>query len=371
MLKDFFETWKNVINTINLQSEWRDIVFYSEGPWLTSHFNPLIKELCDGRSKKVTLLTSSTEDKVNLSNKNNLKTIYIGSESARTYLFRKFNAKLVIMSTPNLQNMQLKKEKGTKYYYLHHSPCSTHMIYEDNAFDHFEGMFCIGPYQKNEVLEREMRNPIYKKNLLESGYPNFDNLKKYFNNESVKGQILIAPTWGENSITNLCLHDLINKLIDLKYNIILRPHNRSYIKNKKKLLNVIKSFEGNKYFKIDSNPDSSESMNKSEILITDWSGISFEYMIQSKPILFIDTPPKVNNKNYKNSSNIPLEVSMRNKIGESINFKEINSIDPEILERKINDALSKVSNNKKFIKDNFYNFGNSVTKICNQIEKIK
>ena len=92
---------------------------------------------------------------------------------------------------------------------------------------------------------------------------------------------------------------------------------------------------------------------------------------QSKPILFIDTPPKVNNKNYKNSSNIPLEVSMRNKIGESINFKEINSIDPEILERKINDALSKISNNKKFIKDNFYNFGNSVTKICNQIEKIK
>ena len=131
------------------------------------------------------------------------------------------------------------------------------------------------------------------------------------------------------------------------------------------------SFEGNKYFKIDSNPDSSESMNKSEILITDWSGISFEYMIQSKPIIFIDTPPKVNNKNYINSSNTPLEVSMRNEIGETINFNEINSIDPEILEKKINNALSKISNNKKFIKNNFYNFGNSVTKICNQIEKIK
>ena len=112
-------------------------------------------------------------------------------------------------------------------------------------------------------------------------------------------------------------------------------------------------------------------MNKSEILITDWSGISFEYMIQSKPIIFIDTPPKVNNKNYINSSNTPLEVSMRNEIGETINFNEINSIDPEILEKKINNALSKISNNKKFIKNNFYNFGNSVTKICNQIEKIK
>ena len=52
MLKDFFETWKNVINAISLQSEWREVVFYSEGPWLTSHFNPLIKELCDVRSKK-------------------------------------------------------------------------------------------------------------------------------------------------------------------------------------------------------------------------------------------------------------------------------------------------------------------------------
>ena len=37
MLKDFFETWKNVINAISLQSEWREVVFYSEGPWLTSH----------------------------------------------------------------------------------------------------------------------------------------------------------------------------------------------------------------------------------------------------------------------------------------------------------------------------------------------
>ena len=370
MFKDFFETWKNVNNAINLESKWREIVFYSEGPWLTSHFAPLIQELTDNRDRKITLLTSSKDDLLNLKFSKNLRIFYIGSQSARTHLFKKFPAKLMIMSTPNLQNMQLKKEKSTKYYYLHHSPCSTHMIYNENAFDHFDGMFCIGSYQRDEVLEREKKESLNKKNLLESGYPRFDKLKQSSNRLNVKNYILIAPSWGKNSITNMCLFDLVKKLVDNKYNIILRPHNRSYIKNKKKLLNVINSFKENKYFILDESPDSSNSINKSKILITDWSGISFEYLIQSKPIIFIDMPPKVNNKNYKKSSFTPLEISMRNVIGEILNFDDIVNSDSQILINKINNVSSKISNNNKFIKNNFYNFGNSINKICNQIEQL-
>ena len=371
MFKEFFETWKNVNNAINLQYLWREIVFYSEGPWLTNHFTPIIRELTDKRDRKVTFLTSSKEDKINLTNSNNLKKIYIGNQSARTYLFRKFNAKLMIMSTPNLQSMQLKKEENTKYYYLHHSPYSTHMIYEENAFDDFDGMFCVGPHHVNEVTEREENKSLNKKNLLESGYTNFDYLKKTTNKLVKKNQILIAPSWGENSIVNLCLFSLVKKLTDLKYNVILRPHDRSYIKNKKKLFKVIKYFEGNEYFELDTNPDSSDSMNRSEILITDWSGISFEYLIQNKPIIFIDVPPKINNKNYKKVNYLPIEISMRNEIGELINFNDIDKLDSNILKNKISIAANKILNNKKFFSNNFYNFGNSVNAICNQIEQIK
>ena len=342
MFNDFFETWKNVNDAMKLPSKWREIVFYSEGPWLTKHFRPIIEELSNNRDKNITLFTSSKIDNIDLEKTQNLKIFFIGNHSARTYLFRKFYAKLMIMSTPDLQSMQLKREKATIYYFLHHSPCSTHMIYQEDAFDHFDGMFCIGPYHENEVLERERKKSLRRKKLLKSG-----------------------------SIVNLCLFELVNKLIDLKQNIILRPHNRSYIKNKKELLKVINHFKENKFFSLDNDSDSAISMNKSKILITDWSGISFEYMIQKKPILFIDVPPKVNNKNYKEYSYLPIEITMRDEIGEKIKLEEINNLNLSKLENTVSKATSKIFNNEKFVSENFYNYGNSVKVICDQIEQIR
>ena len=146
MLNDFFETWKNVNYSINLSNDWRKLAFYSEGPWITKHLSPLIKELVDYRNIKVTFLSSSKEDNLQIKNKENIKKIYIGDKSARTYLFRKLSINTMIMSTPSLQSMQLKREKNSKYFYIHHSPMSTHMIYEENAFDNFDGIFCVGPY---------------------------------------------------------------------------------------------------------------------------------------------------------------------------------------------------------------------------------
>ena len=183
MLNDFFETWKNANYSINLSNDWRRIVFYSEGPWITKHLSPLIRELVDNRNIKITFLTSAKDDNFFIKNNKNLKKIYIGDTSARTFLFRKLSIELMVMSTPSLQSMQLKRQKESKYYYIHHSPMSTHMIYQENAFDNFDGIFCVGPYHIKETRERERKFSLKKKNLLKSGYCNFDDLinkKKVF-----------------------------------------------------------------------------------------------------------------------------------------------------------------------------------------------
>ncbi len=370
MFNDFFETWKNVNGALKLSNKWRQIVFYSEGSWLTNHFAPIIKELIDSRGQRVTFFTSEKNDQIILKNYERLKSIYIGSQSARTYLFRNFYAKLMIMSTPNLQSMQLKRQDESRYYYLHHSPCSTHMIYQENAFDDFDGMFCIGNYQEKEVREREKNLSLKKKVLLKSGYPNFDSLKNTNFNKGDENTILIAPSWGQNSLTNLCLFELISNLINLKKNIILRPHSRSFLKDKKKLTKVINYFEESEFFSVDIDPSSSKSMNNSGLLITDWSGISFEYILQKKPILFIDVPPKINNINYHKISYIPLEISMRSEIGEVVSEKEIINLNLDEFDSKISKAKLKISKNSKFMSSNFYNYGKSVNVICDQIEQL-
>ena len=56
---------------------------------------------------------------------------------------------------------------------------------------------------------------------------------------------------------------------------------------------------------------------------------------------------------------------------ELINFNDIDKLDSNFLKNKISIAANKILNNKKFFSNNFYNFGNSVNAICNQIEQIK
>ena len=370
MLNDFFETWKNVNHVIALSNDWKRLVFYSEGPWITKHLSPLIKELVDNRNIKVTFLTSSKDDNFYVENNKNVKKIYIGDKSARTYLFRKLSVNTMVMSTPSLQSMQLKRERNSKYFYVHHSPMSTHMIYEENAFDNFDGIFCVGPYQIKETREREEKYSLKKKRLFESGYCNFDELltnKKILKND----EILIASSWGKNSIVNTCLNELISKLISLNCKVTLRPHNMSFKNDKKKLNNAINNFKEKDNFKLDLNPDSIESINNSKLLITDWSGIAFEYyVINNKPILFVDTPPKINNKNYTKLSEKPLEITMREEIGEILNINEIKKLDKNSLQEKITLASKKANESEKFISKNFYNLGRSVNVICDQIEEL-
>jgi YidC/Oxa1 family membrane protein insertase len=54
-------------------------------------------------------------------------------------------------------------------------------------------------------------------------------------------------------------------------------------------------------------------------MITDWSGASIEYAFTlERPVLFIDVPKKIHNPDYEKLPEIPLEISIRDKIGEII-----------------------------------------------------
>lgn len=51
-------------------------------------------------------------------------------------------------------------------------------------------------------------------------------------------------------------------------------------------------------------------------MITDWSGIAYEYAYTTcKPVLFIDTPMKIMNPEYKKIGIEPLNIWMRYESG--------------------------------------------------------
>ena len=67
-------------------------------------------------------------------------------------------------------------------------------------------------------------------------------------------------------------------------------------------------------------------------MISDWSGSALEFSFGlCKPVLFIDTPKKILNKNYKKLKFLSIEVFIRNKIGKIINTNDLENIDVYIL----------------------------------------
>jgi hypothetical protein len=75
-------------------------------------------------------------------------------------------------------------------------------------------------------------------------------------------------------------------------------------------------FQGRPNFTLATGRPEGDEFFNADVLITDWSGsgLSFSYS-RERPVLFIDIPRKVLNPEYERFANLPLEVTIRDKIG--------------------------------------------------------
>ena len=153
---------------------------------------------------------------------------YIGTVIIRTIFFSTLNVKSIVLTMPYINNFYIKKSKyDVKYIYLHHSLVSTHMIYNEKAFDSFDVVICVGKHHVREIREREKKFNLQKKLLLEFGYPKLDVILNKENNYLMNNNsrtVLIAPTWNNVCLTEMYGTKIIQKLIKSKYKVILRPH---------------------------------------------------------------------------------------------------------------------------------------------------
>ena len=78
---------------------------------------------------------------------------------------------------------------------------------------------------------------------------------------------------------------------------------------------------------------SNESLYEADILITDWSGIAYEYSYTTgKPTLFISTKMKCPNPNWEKIGITPLEISLRDRIGRSLDKDSLGRAEEVIAE---------------------------------------
>ena len=362
---NFGNEWKELKKFEKLSIQEKSIVFYAENIASMNHFKNLITKLTKEKKLQICYVTSVENDPILNNNDENIKTFYIGDGVTRTKFFLTLKAKILIMDMPDLETFHIKRSKvyPVHYIYIFHSMFSTHSYLRKDALDNYDTIFCVGPHHINEIRITEKEYNLKPKKLVEYGFGRLDTLlweKQEFSHEKNNEKlILITPSYGKDNLLEKCGIELISKLLENGYKIFLRPHFR-IIKDSPELINLIKNkFLENSNFILHEGVIPFEKFQNSKCLISDWSGISFEYAFtHEKPIIFIDVPKKEFNPEATKFLDVPIEIITREKIGKVVSLDDIDQIS-EILGKIINEK-EKYQEQIKDVRENIvFNLGKS------------
>lgn len=359
-MKTFFKEFQGYRAYKKLPKSYKKVVFYSESFQDWHHLKPLLNALLDD-DIAVTYVTSDDRDPGLLKLSNKYRSIYIGKGFFRILFFQFLRAKLLILTMMDLNNFELKRSMHPVHYvYIFHSLTSTHMVDTEKSFDHYDTIFCAGPHQKKEIELREKNKDLKAKNLVPYGYPRIEKLIQLSSKpKNEKKVILLAPTWGEQSIINLMGMEICSIIINQGYSLILRPHHET-IKRSPQLINEIENkYSHLKTFRLVREMGDSESLLQSDLLICDWSGTAIEYAFGlEKPVIFIDIPPRVRNPNWREIQSEPLEMSIREKVGRVICPSKLDEL-PSSISQLLNEDQVSSSLIKSLREEFIYNLSDS------------
>ncbi len=379
--KSIFDKEGNDIEKFNeLDLDERSIVFYSEDTSSFVYFEQIIHELTEKMGYQICYLTSAKDDLILKNENKNIRVFYIGdSEITKLKFFLELKAKVLIMTMPDLGTYHIKRSKTFPVHYVHvfHAMNSTHRNYRKGAFDHFDSIFCTGYHHVKEIKATEQLYNLKQKNLVECGYGLLDKLQKTkplqnqeMHTKDGRKKILIAPSWGKKGLLETVGMNLVKILLDAGYHVTVRPHPMTVQKWPKIISRIENTFKDDSNFEMEKDVSSFESLYSTYGLISDWSGIGFEYaFVCERPVIYVDVPHKNNNPDYNKIPYEPLESSIRNLIGKVISPNELESI-PKIIESTYENVDLFKTKVKEIRNETVFNFGQSGIKCAQEIVKI-
>ena len=322
----------------------KHVVFYSEKNGFWKYFRDIVMKLLEWSNLTIHYVTNDPEDQVFKLAETEPRIVpyYIGPKKIIP-LMMKMDADVVVMTTPDLDTYHIKRSyvrRDAEYVYTPHDPMSVHMSFREGAMDHFDTVLCVGPQQIDEIRKTEEVYGLQGKTLVPCGYCLLDDMIADWTKREKKPsdgwkRILIAPSWNEDNILDSCADELIRNLLRDGRKITVRPH-PEYVKRFGAKLNALMNRwkeQRREQLVFETDFSSNESLYEADILITDWSGIAYEYSYTTgKPTLFINTKMKCPNPNWEKIGITPLEISLRDRIGRSLDKDSLDRAEEVIAE---------------------------------------
>ena len=344
-------------------------VIYTDSKRYWNTFKPVCDEF---EKKQIELLyyTQSQDDPVFDIDYKYIKPSFIGEGNKAFSVLNFLKANILLSTTPSLDVYQWKRSKETMYYIHIPHMCSNISLYRMFGVDYYDAVLVSNQLQLEEVRQLELIKKIPEKEIRIVGLTYFDEMNKRLSKTEKSYNtvpiVLLAPSWGGNSLLNKYGCTLIDELLKTNYQIIIRPHPQSFISETNMLNDLMK-----KYPEIEWNTDNDnfDVLNKADILISDFSGVVFDFAIVfDKPIIYTETEFDYSQYDAYWLNEDAWTFELFSRLGKELNYDNICRI-KEIIDDSLNNA--KYSEERRKIKDEvWFNKGNAAKTIVDfMVEK--
>ena len=305
------------------------VVIYNEGKQYCKLFNPILRE-AEARSFPVLYLTSYAEDPALTAGYNFVKPEYIGEGNKAFSRLNFLTADIVLMTTPGLNVYQLKRSRSVKHYsHIVHAPIDV-TTYRLFGTDYYDSLLLTGDYQKKDIRYLEKLRGLKEKELVSVGCPYLDealkNIKNY-DRDNDNFTVLVSPSWGVNGILVKFGEKLLDPLVETGFKIIIRPHPQSKKSEAQVLERLTERYKDKPNVEWDYDSDNMIAMSKSNIMISDFSGIIFDYaFLFDNPLLYVDSVFDARPYDLDDVPDKPWQFDTVEKIGIQIQEKDFTDI---------------------------------------------
>lgn len=267
-------------------------VIYSDDKRYWNIFEPVCREM-NKRKKDIVYLTSSEDDPVFNCEYEHVKAKYIGEDNKAFAHLNFLNATILLATTPGLEVYQWKRSKGVDcYIHMFHAPNDV-TLYRMFGIDYYDALLISGAYQERDIRSLEQLRNLPAKDIHTIGIPYMDvmadRLKKVGPIEKKERTVLLAPSWGPSAIFSVYGGKIIEKLLETGHHVVVRPHPQSYKSEKEMLDKLMAEFPESEQLEWNRDNDNFEVLRRSDILISDFSGVIFDFaLIYDKPVIYTD-----------------------------------------------------------------------------------
>lgn len=271
----------------------KDIVIYGEDKRYWTTFKGILDEF-EKRKIPVTYLAGSEDDPLLKEPYEFVETEVIGLGNKAYAKLNFLNARVVLATTPGLDVYQWKRSKDVDWY-VH----LTHMVGSGLGYRMFGLEFYDALLYSSDVFTPSHRKIEEKrgskpKDIIAVGCVYMDRLLARYRQEGKKNSkptdrisVLVAPTWGKNSLLNQFGERFLDALVATGYEITIRPHPQSRIVEKEILDRLQNKYLNTENLHWNYDVDNFQILSSSDIMISDFSGVIYDYaFVFEKPVIY-------------------------------------------------------------------------------------